>query len=199
MVESPSKLPDLSHLFRTNLVDRLLDMTFGTGAYPEPTQFQVTTAARLLDKSLNEWDLTLKEFRNHSGVRKGIPDELLAPTPGATRAFFRAIDHLETLVDSLHRLLRLIGPLEKAPELAHLTGMPLPSSNERTQVRKFRNSIAHGDDDLADGKAGTGLSTATLRPDPVGIELRGRRLEYADLARMLEQVHDYLRKAFQKP
>jgi hypothetical protein len=30
------------------------------------------------------------------------------------------------------------------------------------------------------------------------IELQSQRLEYADLARMLEHLHDYLRAAFQK-
>jgi hypothetical protein len=174
-------------------------MVFGTEVFPGPTQFQVTTAARLLDKSLIEWDSARREFAEHSATRDGIPDALLSPKPGVTRAFFRAIDHLETLVDSLARLLRLIGGLEKGAHLSQLAGMPLPSADERERVQRFRNRIAHGDEDIKEGKAGQGLATATLRPDSVGIELQNRRLEYTDLARMLEQVHDYLREAFQKP
>jgi hypothetical protein len=96
MATAPAHVPDLSHLFRTNLVDRLLDMIFGRGGFPEPTQFQVTTAARLLDKSLTEWDSARREFAEHSATRGGIPKALSPPKPGVTRAFFRAIDHLET-------------------------------------------------------------------------------------------------------
>jgi hypothetical protein len=199
MPQAPSQAPDLSHLFRTNLADRLLDRVFGRGAYPEPTQFQVTTAARLLDKSLTEWDSVWHQFAEHSTTREGIPDSLLSREPGVTRAFFHAIDHLETLVDSLDRLLRLVGVLERAPELGELAGTPLPSGDERERVRQFRNRIAHGDKDIEQGRAGQGLATATLRPYAAGIELQRHRLEYANLARMLEQIHDYLRAAFQKP
>jgi hypothetical protein len=173
-------------------------MVFGRGAFPDPTQFQVTTAARLLDKSLTAWDSALREFADHSAARSGIPDALASPEPGVTRAFLRAIDHLETLVDSLDRLLRLTGSLELGPDLVQLAGMPLPSANERDRVREFRNRIAHGDEDIEQRRTGQGLATATLRPDPTGIELQHQRLEYTDLARMLEQVHDYLREAFQK-
>jgi hypothetical protein len=173
-------------------------MVFGRGVFPEPTQFQLTTAARLLDKSLTEWDSALREFAQHSATRGGIPNALLSPEPGVTRAFFRAIDHLETLVDSLARLLRLIGALEASPDLARNAGMRLPSADERERVQRFRNRIAHGDEDIEEGKAGRGLATATLRPDSVGVEIQHQRLEYADLARVLEQVHDYLREAFQK-
>jgi len=102
-------------------------MVFGRGVFAEPTQFQVTTAARLLDKSLTHWDSALREFTEHNATRADVREPLLSPKPGVTRAFFRAIDHLETLVDSLARLLRLIRVLEVAPELAQLAGKPLPS------------------------------------------------------------------------
>jgi hypothetical protein len=192
------QLPDLSHLFRTNLVDRILNMVFGKGAYTEPTQFQLTTAARLLDKSLTEWDSARSEFAEHAGARDGVPEALQSREPGVTRAFFRAIGHLETVVDSLARLLRLVSGLEKSPGLQEFSHMSLAGESERIAVQQFRNRIAHGDEDIEEGKAGQGLSTATLRPDLGGIELRGRRLHYVDLARMLEEVHDYLRAAAEK-
>ena len=75
---------------------------------------------------------------------------------------------------------------------------PLPLSAERAGVRDFRNRIAHGDEDIADGKAGKGLATATLRPEATGISIQDVRLDYSDLARMLEQTHDYLRAAIWK-
>ena len=167
MVQPPAHLPDLTHLYRTNLVDRLLDVTFGGGTYTEPTQFQVTTAARLLDKCLNEWDLAVEELEAHAQVREGVAPPLLSPRPGVTRAFFRAIDHFETLVDSLARLLRLLQALSGSPELSNLTSaMPLLSKPTCDRIRNFRNRIAHGDEDIEQGKAGQGFATATLRIDP---------------------------------
>lgn len=195
MAQPPSRLPDLTHLFPTNLADRLLDMALGGRAYPEPTQFQVTTAARLLDKCLTEWDLALKELEVHAKVREGIVPPLLPPKPGITRAFFRAIDHLETLVDSLARLLRLLRALEASPELSNLASLPVPSAKERDGIRDFRNRIAHGDEDIEKGKTGQGFATATLRIDPTGIELQHERLEFTELAAMLEQIHNYVRAA----
>jgi hypothetical protein len=55
---------------------------------------------------------SVRRTQRHSG---GIPDSLLSREPGVTRAFFQAIDHLETLVDSLDRLLRLVGASNKPP------------------------------------------------------------------------------------
>jgi hypothetical protein len=55
---------------------------------------------------------SVRRTQRHSG---GIPDSLLSREPGVTRAFFQDIDHLETLVDSLDRLLRLVGASNKPP------------------------------------------------------------------------------------
>lgn len=199
MVQPPTHLPDLTHLYRTNLADRLLDVTFGGEAYTEPTQFQVTTAARLLDKCLNAWDLAVGELEAHAQVREGVAPPLLSPSPGVTRAFFRAIDHFENLVDSLTRLSRLLQALEASPELSTVTSsIPLPSRSARDRIRNFRNRIAHGDEDIEQRKAGQGFATATLRIDPAGIELQHERLEYTDLAAILEQMHDYLRAVSQQ-
>ncbi len=199
MAETPDGLPSLDHLFRTNLVDQVLDLVLGGGnGYSDPIPFQLTTAARLLDKALNDWDLTLNEFELHHETRGSVPPgPLQAPKPGVTRAYFRAIDHLETLVDSLARLFRLVRSLEGALTFPPLTEMQLPSEAERKRVRDFRNRIAHGDEDIAEGKGGKGNPTATLRITETAIELQTERLEFSELARMMEEVHDYLRAASQ--
>jgi hypothetical protein len=187
------QLPDLSGVARMNLVNRLLNMLFGSGNYGEPIQFQLTTAARLLDKALVDWDLAREEFAEHASVRAGPASPVQPAKPGITRALFRGIGHLESLVDSLHRLLLLVQALSQSPELAKFASLPLPSQAERESVRLFRNRIAHGDEDIAAGKGGQGLATATLFPNETGIELQEERIRYGDLARMLEQIHSYLR------
>ena len=187
-------LPDLGRLHRTNLPERLTYIPFGVGVYPEPAHFQLTTALRLLDKALTDWDLTREEFRQHVAIVGATPKQLRGSRePGVTRAFFRAIGHLESLVEALDRTLRLVGALEKDAAMAEFGKWPLPSPDERAAVRDFRNGIAHGDEDLAKGQ--TGMGVATLRLEEVSISIRDVKLEYAELARMLEQTYDYLHAA----
>jgi hypothetical protein len=193
--EHTGELPDLSRLPRTNFFDRLINLSFGMGGYPEPAQFQLTTAARLLDKALADWDLARAEFASHVSVRAGSSAALRSSRPGVTRALFRAIGHLEDLVDSVTRLLRLLKAMHDAPSLRALAELPLPDPAQCDSVRLFRNRISHGDEDIAAGKAGQGLATATLEPGPDGMELQGLRLDYADLATMLELICSYLRAA----
>src|SRR4029077_4987784 len=193
MDDLTGELPDLSDLSRTNFPDRLLNLMFGKGSYPEPIQFQLTTSARLLDKALTDGDSARTEFGSHAGVRDGLPAALQSPKPGITRALFRAIGHLEDLVDSINRLLQLVNAMQASRSLDHFADMPLPDKAKRDSVRLFRNRIAHGDEDIAGGKAGQGLATATLSPNTAGIELQGFRLEYADLAEVIEMIHEYLR------
>lgn len=195
MNEHVGELPDLSHLPRTNFPDRLINLAFGMGGYPEPVQFQLTTAARLLDKALTDWDLARIEFAGHADVRGGFRPPLQSTKPAVTRALFRAIGHLEDFVDSLARLLRLLKAMHPAPCLREFADLPFPSQAQRKSVRLFRNRIAHGDEDIAKGKAGQGLATATLEPDPTGMQLQGLRLDYADLAQIIEVICDYLRAA----
>jgi hypothetical protein len=195
---APVDIPELPSLLRTNLPDRILNMLFGSGVYGEPTQFQLTTAARLLDKALVEWDAARAEFGAHEEVRDGLPPVVQSRNPGGTRALFRAIGNLENVVDSLHRLCLLLKPLEKEPALAALAHLPLPAPAERKAVREFRNRIQHGDEDIVTGKAGKGLATATLRPNREDIELQGQHVRYDDMARMLEQLHDFIRAAGEK-
>jgi hypothetical protein len=187
------ELPDLSTLSRTNFPDRLLNLVFGKGPYPEPLQFQLTTSARLLDKTLTDWDLAREEFASHLSVRGGLPASTQPAKPGITRALFRAIGHLEDLVDSLNRTLRLVDAIQASAHLVHFAHMPLPDEARRDSVRLVRNRIAHGDEDIAQGRSAKGLATATLRPETTGMELQGLRLEYVDLAETIEKIHVYLR------
>lgn len=195
-------LNDLAGLSRVNLQQRLLNMMTGRGAYPDPLAFQVTTAARLLDKALYAWDSAREKLRGHIS---GAPPR---PTPlqrGAmsgdeewprrpSQELFRAIDCFEDVVDSLARLLRLLKAIEADQRVQQVCAPSASSLGSRNDIRIFRNRIAHGDEDLADGKAGKGLSTATLAVDLAGIEIQGVRLEYAELEAVLTEAHHYLQR-----
>ena len=48
--EAASNMPALDGLIRTTRMDRLLNIAMGRGNYPTPITFQISVAARLLDK-----------------------------------------------------------------------------------------------------------------------------------------------------
>jgi hypothetical protein len=195
-------LPDLARLSHVNLQQRLLNMLTGKARYPDPLSFQVTTAARLLDKTLEAWRSAGDKLAEHvSGGRaadvpisagKSIATGRTWPTR-VSQELFSAIDRLEDVVDSLARLLRLVEAIQANPSLQSAASAAL-SPTTRQDVRDFRNRIAHGDEDLVNGKAGKGLSTATLRVDETGIEIQRVRLEFADLEAMITAIHDYLQR-----
>jgi hypothetical protein len=195
-------MPDLARLSHVNLQQRLLNMALGKGAYPEPVSFQVTTAARLLDKTLEAWRSAREQLAKHvsggppspSAISDGKPISAGGSwTPLLSQELFSATDRLEDVVDSLARLLRLVEAIQASPRLA---GLPSPALSHKTceDVRCFRNRIAHGDEDLVNGKAGKGLVTATLRPDATGIEIQRFRLEFTELEALLTAIHEYLQQ-----
>jgi hypothetical protein len=176
-------------------------MLTGRGAYPDPLAFQVTTAARLLDKALDAWDAARKKLADHISGGPPRPTQFSGRAASADASWakrpsqdlFQAIDRLEDVVDSLARLLRLLAAIEAHSSLQQAPAPDL-SPALRDQVRIFRNRVAHGDADLAQGKAGKGLSTATLATDPTGIEIQGVRLVYTELELVLVESHDYLQR-----
>jgi hypothetical protein len=185
-------MPDLAGLLRTTLLDHMLDLLWGRGNYPEPTGFEVSVCVRVLDKALGEWDL----------ARAALTDHAEAEHSGGTREFvglFEGTNQLENFVVSLDRLMRYTTALQGKPEIQPFAAMPLPSSAERDRVRDFRNRVIHGDEDLAGGKAGKGLPTATLEPRATDIALHGRQLgsleslSYAEMTTWLAQIYAFMR------
>jgi hypothetical protein len=81
-------------------------MVFGRGAFPEPTQFQVTTAARLLDKSLTEWDSAWHQFAEHSATRGAFQTRFFRASRASPAPSFRP---LTTWRLSLTRLIDCFG------------------------------------------------------------------------------------------
>jgi hypothetical protein len=148
--ETAGNMPDLGGLLRTSQLDRILGMTSGRGIYPDTTAFQVSVCTRLLDKALGEWDWARQALTEHAEE---------------TRQFgglFDGISHLENFVVSLDRLMRYTAVLQVKPEMAPFASMTLPGQAEVERVRAFRNRVIHGDEDLAGGRGGHGLPTATL-------------------------------------
>ena len=112
---------------------------------------------------------------------------------------FDGINHLENFVVSLDRLMRYTAALQQKPELAAFASLRLPAAAERQRVRNFRNRVIHGDEDLAEGKGGHGLPTATLEPSKNGIALHGQQfgaletLRFDEMARWMEEIYAFIR------
>lgn len=191
------QLPDLAELSQTNFLSLALAQAWEGRQLGEPTNLQLLTMARLLDKALRDYDAARNAFRDHDTMFDNAPPFLrpVVQAPGFTVPLLQAIGHLEDLVTSLDRIFRLLDAIDAQSALAGLATMPLPDSHARTLVRKVRNRIAHGDDDIAAGKSGT---VATLRPNASGFEIQGHHIEFADIARWLREVCDYMTGAIDR-
>lgn len=160
--------------------------------YPEPTNLQLVTAARLFDKALRDYEWARKSFIEHDTMWEGVGPAIRPRNRGITVPLFRAIGHLEDLVAALDRILRLLPSLHAARELTGIAMLPLPSLDASKAVRDMRNRIAHGDEDIAERKSGV---VATLRPDAAGVEIQGQRLEFDEIAEWLTDIYRYIRFA----
>lgn len=176
-------MPDLSGLLRTSQLDRILNLVTGRGGYPETTAFQVSVCTRLLDKALGEWDQARAALIEHGEEKRQFG------------ALFEGVGHLENFVVSLDRLVRYTAVLQDKPDLAEFASMKLPASSERQRLRNFRNRVIHGDEDLAEGKGGRGLPTATLEPRAHEIVIHGRQLGTLETLTLTEIV-DWLEQTY---
>ncbi|MGO9751248.1 MAG: hypothetical protein ACLP22_07000, partial [Solirubrobacteraceae bacterium] len=95
--DGPRSAAPLSLDFRARLLrKRILNMITGRGNYPEPIAFQVTTAARLLDHTLDAWDAVRKNLGEHIAAQPTPFGAIEAMPPGddwtkrISQALFRA-------------------------------------------------------------------------------------------------------------
>jgi hypothetical protein len=191
-VRTPHRLPDLSDLQQTNLMALALAQQLENHRYEARTNFQLVTVARLLDKALRDYEWARKSFGEHDTMWEGVGPAIRPRDRGLTVPLFRAIGHCEDLVLALDRIFRILPALRAAPELAAIADLPLPSRKANRKLHRVRQYIAHGDGDIAKGEPGV---VATLRPDPAGVQIRDRRLDFDELAKWLRDISAYVRSA----
>jgi hypothetical protein len=160
--------------------------------YAAPTNLKLVTVARLLDKAVRDYEWARGSFGQHDAMWDGVGPAIRPRNRGITVPLFQAIGHCEDLVAALDRILRILPGLHASPELAAIADLPLPSADAASTVRQVRNRIAHGDEDIADGKAGV---VATLRPDSDGVQIGDHRLTFDDLAQWLRMISAYVNAA----
>jgi hypothetical protein len=176
---SPHGMPDLSSLHQTNVAAHVLNLVVGKSGYPEPESFLVVTYARLVDKTLAEW----------SNARDALSGFMRGDTP-ISQKFFAAQGMVEDLVVSLHRAMLFAAALANAPATSAFA-RGLPASTDIDRVRTFRNRIAHGDEDLVEGKGGKGLATATPEITHDAIGMSGIWLRFDELAAWITELQNF--------
>jgi hypothetical protein len=143
---SPARLtghsmPDLSDLYKTSILNVMLDSLAGGDRGPAnyPERGCWINLVRLTDKSLIEYE----------SARSHLDDWIERKNAGVFSALFRAIDHFENAVVSIHRAIRMSDALRN-------TGIgkpgPTPTSRQREQLRILRNHIEHADEKLIERK-----------------------------------------------
>jgi hypothetical protein len=191
------QLPDLAELSQTSFLSLALAQAWEGRQLREPTNLQLLTMARLLDKAFRDYDAARNAFRDHDTMFDNAPPVVrpVVRAPGFTVPLLQAIGHLEDLVASLDRIFRLLDAIRAQSELAGLATLPLPDSHTGALVRQVRNRVAHGDEDIAKGRRGT---VATLRPNASDFEIQGHHIEFADIACWLRQVCVYMTAAIDR-
>jgi len=178
-------MPDLSHLDTKNSLNAILNRMFGGGGISGHTgQGLLTSYVRVMDKTILEYE----------AARAALTDWIITPNTTMT-PLFRAIDHLETCVDSLHRVSRYAERLRRLESAPAIDRLKLPHASERDQIRQARDAIQHADRAILQEQRGeaAGHSVALLPMDR-GFEVGGHEIRYADLARWIEKYHALVRE-----
>jgi hypothetical protein len=176
-------MPDLSHLDSKNSLNAILNMVFGGRIFGHPGQGLLTSYVRVMDKTVLEYE----------AARSALSEWIASPN-NVMSPLFRTIDHLETCVDSLHRVSLFAERLRRLEGAPAIDRPKLPHQRERDQIRQARDAIQHADDDILEDKTGApnGHSVALL-PMESAFEVGGHEVRYVDLAHWIEKYHALVR------
>lgn len=140
---------------------------------------------------------TDKTILSYEAARTELDEYVDQSASGAFKLspLIRAVDHLETTIDSLHRVACFTERLRRDAEAPPIAKDSLPSSADRDRVRQMRHAIQHADEQVLGGW-GNPLLVCEDR-----IELSESRIRYQELAAWIEAYHDITKAlvAYQPP
>jgi hypothetical protein len=186
LVPRRSSMPDLSVLFRKNILTLLLAQVFQrAGAKDYAARAFQTTLVRVTDKALEDYELARLAF--HEFVTR--------PNNSVWSPLFRATGHMENCLSSLERLFRLTRRLLEHSETSDLVrSVAALAPSARKRISTLRNAMEHIDERLVNEKIKEGdLTMLFLGED--AIELQGVSVSYAELAQWLTELHGLAGKA----
>lgn len=176
-----STMPDLSGVFRRNPLTLILSHEF-TAAGPKAFVVRAWSISfvRLVDRAIDDYELARLAFAEYAGRGR-----LTTPTQ-----VLRAVGHLEHCFTSLQRALRFATRLAGTSQFAdRIPTVEALAGDTIRRVKAIQTGSEHMDDRLAKGEIIEGELTA-LHLSEEGVQLFEERIEYAELARWLQQLQE---------
>lgn len=178
-----NEMPSLSTVDQTQVLNFVLNRMFGGVApFGPPWDAIVSTLARVMDKSIREYEgsrLELDRFVKRKGDRLG--------------SIVRAADHLETCVSSVVRAVRLARTLRRAKEGPRVDKTDIPTPELVRRLQDIRDAAEHIYERLQKGKIAVG-EPIQIQMMSREFELQGLRVSYGELASTLERLHALTRR-----
>lgn len=180
-LEAPkrSTMPDLSSLFRKNILNAILAHIFNAaGVRTTRTRILLQAFIRVVDKSLEDYELARIAF-----------DEYVNRTSNRTlHPLFRAVGHMENCIGSIYRAVGFAKKLKQEPELAlAIPELGILKKGTTRRISILRGAIEHLDKDVLRGTIGEG-DLSTLWLDESYLELEGTRIDYSKLGNWLSEL-----------
>lgn len=179
------EMPSLNHLEGSLRGKRDLGKLLGVHAQPSGRGQQIADGyVRLVEKAVLEYQEA--RTKHITFIAEGLADD-----------FYRAQDHFESCIHSLHRAILYLERLRSLgyrradgePFIPRPRDLEVLRTHVRAKVRDMRDAAEHLDNDILDGKL---LEDAT-----VGIHLGWDKaslgelqLSFTDVARWIEQLHE---------
>ena len=180
------RMPSLEGLETSLLSKRFLGNVLGVHGPRLPRSKQITDGfVRLIEKTVIEY-LHAREKLN-AFLREGYADDL-----------FRAQDHFESCVQSLHRAVLYFERLRQfgfrgpdgSPFIPRPRDLEVLRDPVKRQIRRFRDLIEHLDADILAGLLPEHADTA-IHLGWESARLSHSEIRYEDLARWIRQLHHY--------
>lgn len=170
-------MPDLSGLlYRNTMTHAFRNWLSGQGLDTLPARPLLTNLVRLVDKAMFEYEQA-RECLNTYVSRPANESQY-------TLLYFRAVDHLESCVNALHRAVLFAEQLKRDQAVPKIEKAELLSSAEVAEVNALRDASEHLDEQVAAGK----LDPVMPVPWPDAVEFAGREVTYKTLARWLTKL-----------
>ena len=178
------KLPDLKHddeIFGRGILNIVVRAMVGQlPAQDDLTGYRgLLNLVRLTDKAINEYSAARKEcveFEAHK-------------YEGRISPFFRAIDHIESCINSTYRATRHARRLRSRIVTAELDRTDWRAiQNAETQLKDVRDTIEHTEEQVANGVI-TDDQLGLLWLNEKSLAIGSHEVTYANLAMWIERVH----------
>jgi hypothetical protein len=190
-MEFPSecKMPDLSTLepLWTRLVPLLLIGEPGLG---KNTGLYLREYIRLVEKALHEYDEARNAILN---VVAEITDKGKRSKQSARLAFvFLFADHMETCIDAIRRIYRLMDGIIRTKEDSTLVPKELRRLvlTNRDSITGIRDTIQHLDEDIRDGIPSGKSIMLAVNDSADGIVISSHEMKFNQIAMTLKRMHE---------